>query len=157
MRKCSWEGTAAGTGKWARKCLSYCLILLMELYGWDANKGEYVQSLCKRLLTWQDWHDLTPARVFLEELCEAVLSRVTVQCELHAENTSAPHPRPFRWTLPPERACTPTVPPYRACKLTLPHHRPYKCTLPQHGAYNPLFAPSQGMQADFACGTSTLG
>ena len=101
VRKCSWEGTASGNGKWARKCPSYCLIVLMELYGSDAHKVEYVQSLCKTLLTLQDWQDLTPARVFVEEQCEAMLSTLRVQCELHAENTSVEGVQDLFRTPPP--------------------------------------------------------
>ena len=81
--------------------MSYRLIVLMELFGSDTHKVEYVHSLCKTLLTWQGWHDLTPARVFVEEQCEAMLSRLTVQCELHAENTSVEGVQDLFLTSPP--------------------------------------------------------
>jgi hypothetical protein len=76
VRRCYWEGRQRGTGVWARKMLECALLLLCGLLGPRAKYAEYVRSIGAALLSWTAWHDDVPAAAYVEESCEAQLSKL---------------------------------------------------------------------------------
>jgi hypothetical protein len=77
VRRCYWEGRAAGTGCWGAQCLRQCLLLLCGLLGERVRFAEYARSIGVALLTWSPWHDSVPAAAYVEEACEAQLSQLS--------------------------------------------------------------------------------
>ena len=77
VRTCSWTGRERGSGRKAKECLMSCFLLLLGLLGDRAKVSEYVRSLAVALMSWTDWHDSVPAAAYVEEACEAQLSRLS--------------------------------------------------------------------------------
>lgn len=83
VRCCTWEGRVAGTGKWAKEAMEQCLVLLIHLLQDVLCKNEYVRTLAVALATWQPWMEKIPAVCFMEESCEAMLSRMGHRCDVY--------------------------------------------------------------------------
>jgi hypothetical protein len=83
VRCCTWEGRPAGTGIWAREIMEHCLVLLFHLLKDKDGKNEYVRTLCVALASWQPWMEKIPAVCFVEESCEALLSRMGHRCDVY--------------------------------------------------------------------------
>ena len=76
VRRCYWEGRHRGSGVWAGDALRMCLQLLCGLLGDKAKLSEYSRSISVALLSWTPWHDDVPAAAYVEESCEAQLSKL---------------------------------------------------------------------------------
>ena len=76
VRRCYWEGRHRGSGVWAGEALRMCLLLLCGLLGDKAKLSEYARSISVALLAWTPWHDAVPAAAYVEESCEAQLSKL---------------------------------------------------------------------------------
>ena len=76
VRRCYWEGRARGSGVWAAEALRMCLLLLCGLLGDKAKLSEYARSISVALMFWTAWHDAVPAAAYVEESCEAQLSKL---------------------------------------------------------------------------------
>ena len=76
VRRCYWEGRHRGSGVWAAEALRMCLLLLCGLLGDKAKLSEYARSISVALLAWTPWHDAVPAAAYVEEACEAQLSKL---------------------------------------------------------------------------------
>ena len=92
-RRCFWEGRAPGTGHWARETLELCLLVLRTLEEPTGKVSEYSRSIAAALLSWTSWHDGLPACVFVEESCEANLSRLHTACQRNS------------WAMTAEQVC----------------------------------------------------
>ena len=82
VRKLAWEGRVGGSvrGDLAREVLEQCLALHIQLLGdWDC-KAEYTRTLSVALLCWQPTYSALPGCCFVEESCEAMLSRMVGRC-----------------------------------------------------------------------------
>jgi hypothetical protein len=82
VRSCYWEGRPGGaaTGQMARTVLQHCLAVQSHvLQDWDA-KEEYTRTISLALLTWTPWMSRLPGCCFVEEVGEAMLSRLTARC-----------------------------------------------------------------------------
>ena len=75
-RRCAWEGRARGTGVWARQMLELSLVVLHGIPGRDPSGSLYCRSISAALLSWSSWHDELPACAYVEEACEALLSKL---------------------------------------------------------------------------------
>ena len=56
---------------------------MLHLLGEEAPKIEYIRTISIALLTWMPWMNKLQACSFLEESCEALLSRVAHRCNVH--------------------------------------------------------------------------
>ena len=80
--RCGWGWTVKG--EYARKVLLRCLACQVQLLGdWDC-RTEYCRTLSVALLQWQPWYSTLPGCCFVEEGCEAMLSRVVGRCRANA-------------------------------------------------------------------------
>jgi hypothetical protein len=82
VRRLTWEGGVRGTvkGDVAKRVLESCLALQVHLLGdWDA-RTEYCRTLAVALLGWQPYMTQLPGCAFVEEACEAMLSRMVGRC-----------------------------------------------------------------------------
>ena len=85
VRQCTWEGRPGGSarGILAKDTLRLCLLLQTHLLNDWQCKEEYVRSISVALLMWQRWMDDLPGCCFVEESCEALLSRMASRCRSH--------------------------------------------------------------------------
>ena len=139
VRQCTWEGRPDGVvkGDTARDILRQCLLLQAHLQAdWTARE-EYVRSLGVALLMWQPWMDTLPGCCFVEESCEALLSRMASQCRTHTTLRGFDNTNRLFQSLPPpsgdargSRGCIrqSLVQLYRQrlrCLISQPSDRPY--------------------------------
>ena len=97
VRECTWNGGVNGTvkGDAARAVIEGCLALQMQLLqDWRGCDGSgYPKAMATALLCWTPWHDKVPGRFFVEEVGEALLSRLGARLSDH------PHVNSFEgWT-----------------------------------------------------------
>ena len=64
----------------AKEILQRCLVMLVHIFNDFSTKVEYVRTLAVALLSWTPWMDKLPGCVFVEESCEALLSRMASRC-----------------------------------------------------------------------------
>jgi hypothetical protein len=86
VRSCTWQGQPGGTanGQMARTVLQHCLLVQTHvLRDWDARE-EYTRTIALALLTWTPWLSKLPGCCFVEEMGEAMLSRLTTRCRGNA-------------------------------------------------------------------------
>ena len=103
VRCCTWDGRTAATGGWAREIMEQCVLLLIHLLGDTDCKNEYIRTLAVALATWQPWMDKVPAVCFVEESCEALLSRMGHRCDVHRTLHGFDSTFDLFLTLPPPR------------------------------------------------------
>ena len=101
VRSCTWDGRKQGGGKVAKEALQHCLVVLIHLFGSNAAKVEYVRTLSTALLAWQKWMDKLPGCCFVEESCEALLSRMAARCRGNPTISSFSGVMDLYLTLPP--------------------------------------------------------
>jgi hypothetical protein len=82
-RNCTWEGREEKSSKNVQSLLEEVLVLLVHLLQDKDCHNEYVRTLAVALSTWQLWHSKLPAASFMEESCEAMLSRMSHRCSAH--------------------------------------------------------------------------
>ena len=90
VRRLYWEGRMGGAvhGNVAKVVLEQCLALHIQLLGdWEC-KAEYTRSLSVALLQWQPAYSRLPGCCFVEEACEAMLSRMVGRCRANAQLSS---------------------------------------------------------------------
>lgn len=90
VRRLYWEGRIGGSarGDLARSVLEQCLLIHVHLLGdWEC-KAEYTRSISVALLQWQPSYSQLPGCCFVEEACEAMLSRMVGRCRANAQLTS---------------------------------------------------------------------
>ena len=76
------------TGAQARKVLMQCLVLHIHvLRDWEC-KSEYTRTLAVALLGWQPYYSGLPGCCFVEETCEALLSRMVARRRENSRLTS---------------------------------------------------------------------
>ena len=81
VRTAYWEGQCVGTGHRAREALQQALLLLHAMLGDRAAHNDYGRGIAMALLSWTAWHDQLPGCSFVEESCEAQLSRLGAACK----------------------------------------------------------------------------
>ena len=89
VRQCYWEGRPgqSTTGVTAQRILQTCLVMHAHLLDdWDARE-EYTRTMATALLVWLPWHSHLPGCMFVEEACEAMLSRVVARCRQQRQLT----------------------------------------------------------------------
>ena len=101
VRSCTWEGRNANSGVWAKDVMEEVLILLVHLLQDTECKNEYVRTLSVALATWQPWMSKIPAVCFMEESCEAMLSRMGHRCDVYRTLHGFDHTYNLFLTLPP--------------------------------------------------------
>ena len=106
VRCCTWDGRSAATGGWAREIMEQCVLLMIHLLGDKDCKNEYIRTLAVALATWQPWMDKVPAVCFVEESCEALLSRMGHRCDVHRTLHGFDSTFDLFLTLPPPRRGT---------------------------------------------------
>ena len=74
VRSCAWDYQTPNTGHHAKTVVQYLLILHLTLR--DASHDPYITPMCLALMLWTPFHDRLPAAAFVEERCEAMLSRL---------------------------------------------------------------------------------
>ena len=90
VRELTWEGGVGGTvkGDVARRILQRSLGLQVHLLqDWEC-RAEYTRTLSVALLQWQPWMSALPGCCFVEESCEALLSRMVGRCRANTNLTS---------------------------------------------------------------------
>ena len=111
VRKLAWEGRAGGTvrGDLAREVLEQCLALHIQLLGdWEC-KAEYTRTLSVALLCWQPMYSGLPGCCFVEEACEAMLSRMVGRCRANYQLSSYMDVLRLFVTLPPPSGSAPAT------------------------------------------------
>ena len=103
VRCCTWEGHEAGTRIWAREIMEQCFVLLVHLLDDKEGKNEYVRTLAVALATWQPWMGRIPAVCFVEESCEAMLSRMGHRCDVYRNLHGFENTFDLFLTLPPPK------------------------------------------------------
>ena len=89
VRELTWQGRAGGTvkGNVARRVLQRSLLLQVHLLqDWEC-RAEYSRTLSIALLQWQPWMSSLPGCCFVEESCEALLSRMVGRCRANTNLT----------------------------------------------------------------------
>ena len=82
VRLCNWEARKNGSATFAYEAMSRSFAMLVHLRQ-DAEKVEYVRTLGIALLMWSPWESELPGCMFMEESCEALLSRMAHRCRQH--------------------------------------------------------------------------
>ena len=85
VRRLTWEGRPgqSTTGEVAKRLLGHCLAVQVHLLqDWEC-KSEYSRTLSVALLGWQPWMSRLPGCCFVEESCEALLSRMAHRNRTH--------------------------------------------------------------------------
>ena len=100
VRRCTWEGRSANTGHWAKDILEQVLVLLVHLLQDKDGKNEYVRTLSVALISWRPWMSKIPAVCFVEESCEALLSRMGHRCDVYRTLHGFDHTFDLFLTLP---------------------------------------------------------
>lgn len=103
VRCCTWQGRPAGTGNFAREVMEQVFVLLVHLLQDKDGKNEYVRTLAVALATWQPWMNKIPAVCFVEESCEAMLSRMGHRCDVYRTVYGFDGTYDLFLTLPPPR------------------------------------------------------
>lgn len=95
VRTCAWEGRADGTVKGivAKGVLQHCFLTQLHLLQDWTCKAEYTKTMACALLAWKPDYSRMPGCLFVEESCEAMLSRLASRVRAH------PHLSSFRQTL----------------------------------------------------------
>lgn len=100
VRNCTWAGRKANSGVWAREVMEEVVILLIHLLQDVDCKNEYVRTLSVAIATWQPWMNKIPAVCFVEESCEAMLSRMGHRCDVYRTLHGFDHTYNLFLTLP---------------------------------------------------------
>ena len=82
VRNCTWEARDNNTAHHAHAVLQRCFVMLVHLRA-NPEKVEYIRTLAVALLMWRSWDDELPGCMFIEESCEAMLSRTAHRCRQH--------------------------------------------------------------------------
>ena len=103
VRRLTWEGGADGVvkGIHARQLLEEALSLHVQLQGDWQCKTEYTRSLSLALVTWHPSLSKLPGCCFVEESCEAMLSRMVARLRRNPNVTSFDDTLRLFVTLPP--------------------------------------------------------
>lgn len=101
VRCCTWSGREARSSGSVREVLEEVLILLVHILQDHDAKNEYVRTLSVTLLTWQPWNEQLPSCCYMEESCEALLSRMSHRCSSHRHITGFEGTFDLFMTLPP--------------------------------------------------------
>ena len=101
VRNCHWEGRDPKGGQTAFDILAGCLFVMLALVHPHAGKVEYVRSLCQALCTFQDWHEDACGAIFGEEMCEALLARMSFRCHQYPSFTGLEKTNWLYLTIPP--------------------------------------------------------
>lgn len=102
VRQCTWEGRPDQSvkGDVARKVLEQTLAILVHLYSdWEA-KEEYVRTIAVALMLWEPWFSNLPGCCFVEESCEAMLSRMRARVDHFRVLTGFENAQDLFMTLP---------------------------------------------------------
>lgn len=91
VRQCNWEGRAYGTGTVARTVLQRCLCVLLHLSPDDSHRIKYVRTVSLALLMWTPWYQACPGAMMAEEMCEAMLSKVTHRLRKYGARSGHDH------------------------------------------------------------------
>ena len=83
--------------------MSQCWVLLVHLLADKDGKNEYVRTLSVALAVWQPWMDKIPAVCFVEESCEALLSRMGHRYDVYRTLHGFDNTFDLFLTLPPQR------------------------------------------------------
>ena len=81
VRELTWEGGLGGTvkGLLAKRMLQKALAVQIDLLqDWECQ-AEYTKTLCVAILSWQPYFSALPGCCFVEEACEALLSRMVAR------------------------------------------------------------------------------
>ena len=103
VRRLTWEGRPgqSTTGEVAKRLLGHCLAVQVSLQGDWEGKSEYSRTLSLALLSWQPWMSRLPGCCFVEESCEALLSRQAQRSRTHQHLTGFQGALELFVTLPP--------------------------------------------------------
>ena len=109
VRTLSWEGGVTGQvkGVLAKTVLQQCLAIHVHLLqDWEC-KAEYTRTLSTALLSWQPYMSALPGCCFVEEACEALLSRMVARRRSNTHVTTLEDLLRLYVTLPVPRSMAP--------------------------------------------------
>ena len=101
VRCCTWEGREPRSSGKVREALEEVLLLLVHMLKDTCAKNEYVRTVAVTLLTWQRWNSQLPSCCYMEESCEALLSRMGHRCSAHRHVSGFSATFDLFMTLPP--------------------------------------------------------
>ena len=126
VRKLAWDGQVGGTvkGDLARTVLQRCLAVIVHAsQDWDC-KLEYSRSISVALLSWQPYYSGLPGCCFVEEACEAMLSRMMSRRQQHPQVVTYEDMVRLFVTLPPaKKTARGTRGSLKPVLVTLMYHR----------------------------------
>lgn len=101
VRCCTWDGREENSSGSVQRLLEEVLILLVHLLDDQDCKNEYVRTIAVTLATWIPWNSRLPAAAYMEESCEALLSRMSHRCSAHRHLSGFESTFDLYVTLPP--------------------------------------------------------
>jgi hypothetical protein len=101
VRCCTWDGRGANSSASVQSLLEEVLLLLVHVLNDLDGKNEYVRTVAVTLATWQAWNSRLPAAAYMEESCEALLSRMSHRCSSHRHLSGFESTFDLFLTLPP--------------------------------------------------------
>jgi hypothetical protein len=85
VRNCHWDGRALGSASNAKQVLLRCTVLQLKMAMGFEHRIDYIRTTTAALLHWSTWHDDGQGILHSEEVCEAMLSRLSSMCRQHPQ------------------------------------------------------------------------
>ena len=85
VRDAYWAGRQVGTGHQAKEVLLITMLVHLQLGARAPHKLEYFRAVACALMASSPWNDQVPACLYVEEACEAMLSRLSAACKLRPQ------------------------------------------------------------------------
>lgn len=76
IRDCTWQHRNMGSGKRAYDCLIAAYTILDNICRASQSDSPYLTSLRLAIMLWDEFHDELPGCCFMEEKCEALISKL---------------------------------------------------------------------------------
>ena len=83
VRNCHWDGTDATTAHNAKAVLHRCMVLMLRMSDGHEHQVDYIRTINMAMLHWTEWHDASAGELHSEEICEAMLSRLSSAVRSH--------------------------------------------------------------------------
>lgn len=103
VRNCHWAGGAPKTSSEAERALKRSLVLLLQMCAGHEHHTDYIRTISVALLHWTKWHSETPGQMHSEEICEAMLARLSSVCRTHPNHHTLEKTQQLFQSLEPTR------------------------------------------------------